>query len=163
MLPVSARHSDRVAASELDGLPALLLYPTVRRRLQTLSSGVRVRRVVALPLFFGPSDTVTSYIPEQLKLLQQKFRAVAFAISPPLACMCPYLCKRAINCWSAFAKHGSSPGAALTSGVAELGQILADRVHGALDAAGSQPDGPGETVVPHPWTFICLLCTNMQV
>jgi sirohydrochlorin ferrochelatase len=65
--PVSLQHADRVPASALGGQPASTFTPFVE---QCLRDGHR--RFVALPLFFGPSRALTSFIPQQLEPLQAR-------------------------------------------------------------------------------------------
>jgi sirohydrochlorin ferrochelatase len=58
--PVSLRHADKVSASLLGGAPANTFVPFLQSRLRR-----NERRFIVLPLFFGPSRALTSYIPEQ--------------------------------------------------------------------------------------------------
>jgi sirohydrochlorin ferrochelatase len=70
IMPVSLQHSDRVPAAALDGRPALLLAPALR---QLLESGQR--EFVTIPLFFGRSRALTSFIPQQVAELAAEFGA----------------------------------------------------------------------------------------
>lgn len=63
--PVSLRHADRVAAEKLDGSPAHILESFLFAQ---LSHGVR--DFLAIPLFFGVSRALTSFIPNLLESLQ---------------------------------------------------------------------------------------------
>lgn len=65
---VSLRHADKIAAQELMGKPASVLLDYLRNRLQ---SGQR--NFIVLPLFFGLSRAITSFIPEQKQLLDAEF------------------------------------------------------------------------------------------
>jgi sirohydrochlorin ferrochelatase len=64
--PVSLMHSDKVPASALDGLPA-----------QTIDAGLREAasrgfgRILILPLFFGPSAALTTYLPRRIAAARQ--------------------------------------------------------------------------------------------
>ena len=66
VVPASARWSSRVPAEELGGVPAELFEPALRRLLRgTMREGALCdAEVTVLPLFIGPSRTVTSFIPE---------------------------------------------------------------------------------------------------
>jgi len=62
--PVSLLHSSAIAPDALEGRPAELLEPALRRALEE-----GVRSVVLLPLFFGPSAALTEYVPGRLDAL----------------------------------------------------------------------------------------------
>jgi sirohydrochlorin ferrochelatase len=66
--PVSLMHSDRIAASELNGETAWIFEPFLRQR---LSQGERT--FIILPLFFGPSRALSRFIPDQIQALQEEF------------------------------------------------------------------------------------------
>lgn len=66
--PVSLQHADRVAAAALDGRPAQVLAPALRA---LLDAGER--EFVVLPLFFGRSRALTSFIPQQAAELASEF------------------------------------------------------------------------------------------
>ncbi len=66
--PVSLLHADQVAADQLDGYPAEILEPALRR---LLSAGVR--DVILLPLFFGPSRALTRFVPDTAAVLSREF------------------------------------------------------------------------------------------
>lgn len=66
--PVSLQHADRVSAEALDGRAANILTPFLREQLATGQ-----RQFVILPLFFGVSRALTSFIPEQVALLREAF------------------------------------------------------------------------------------------
>lgn len=68
--PVSLQHADRIPAEQLGGTPAEVLPQFLRRQL-----GQGVRDFVTLPLFFGRSRALTSFIPEQVALLAREFGA----------------------------------------------------------------------------------------
>ena len=57
--PVSLLHSSKVPASELDGVAARVVKPTLRRLIAT-----GARKFVFVPLFLGPSRAITDYLPE---------------------------------------------------------------------------------------------------
>lgn len=57
--PVSMRHSDRIAADRIDGIPAETIEGALRARAEA-----GVGRVTILPLFFGPSGALTSHLPD---------------------------------------------------------------------------------------------------
>jgi nucleoside-diphosphate-sugar epimerase/sirohydrochlorin ferrochelatase len=64
VVPVSARWSNRVDPKELDGRPAELLSDAVDRLKRQ-----GIYRFVLVPLFFGPSKTIRSFIP---KIMSEK-------------------------------------------------------------------------------------------
>ena len=57
--PVSLLHSSKIPASELDGVAARVVKPTLRRLIAT-----GARKFVFVPLFLGPSRAITDYLPE---------------------------------------------------------------------------------------------------
>ena len=57
--PVSLLHSSKVPASELGGVAARVVKPTLRRLIAT-----GARKFVFVPLFLGPSRAITDYLPE---------------------------------------------------------------------------------------------------
>ncbi len=57
--PVSLLHSSKIPASELGGVAARVVKPTLRRLIAT-----GARKFVFVPLFLGPSRAITDYLPE---------------------------------------------------------------------------------------------------
>lgn len=106
--PVSLQHADRIAAADLGGRPAEVFRGFVDARLREGE-----RDFVVLPLFFGPSRALSSFIPQQVAELTDihgEFRVSIADVLVPL------------------------PG-----GEPRLAEILADNVRSALgdaDAAG---------------------------
>ena len=86
VFPVSARWSDRVRAEDLGGRPAELLLPALRR-----AAALGFAEAIILPLFFGPSDTVCVFCPEQSRIVTTEAPGFTVRIAPPLICPCPYL------------------------------------------------------------------------
>jgi sirohydrochlorin ferrochelatase len=66
--PVSLQHADKVPPDELGGRPAQVFTPFLREH---LAAGER--EFVVVPLFFGKSRALTSFIPEQVAELEQAF------------------------------------------------------------------------------------------
>lgn len=66
--PVSFKHANRIPASEIDNQPAQVFYDFMHDQLSTGE-----RDFILLPLFFGNSKALTSYVPEQVRLLEDKF------------------------------------------------------------------------------------------
>ena len=60
--PVSLLHSSGVAAEALEGRRAELLEPAL-----VAAGGGGLGEAVLVPLFFGPSDALTSYLPERIE------------------------------------------------------------------------------------------------
>ena len=65
---VSLQHADRIDPELIDGRPAQLLADYLRQHLQAGE-----RQFIALPLFFGLSRAVTSFIPQQQTALEAEF------------------------------------------------------------------------------------------
>lgn len=63
--PVSLLHSSKVDESELGGVAADTLMPFLRKKREM---GVNRFRIV--PLFFGPSEAITRYLPERVEALR---------------------------------------------------------------------------------------------
>ncbi len=80
--PVSLLHSSGIDPKLLDGRPAEILVPVLEKR---LASGQN--EFVVLPLFFGPSQALTVYVPENVARLQAKYPALDFRLAPPLHAM----------------------------------------------------------------------------
>jgi sirohydrochlorin ferrochelatase len=81
VIPVSLQHANKIPASVLNGQSADTLLPLLERR---LLQGERA--FIILPLFFGPSRALTSFIPEQLSRLRMKYGEFQVSIAPVL---CP--------------------------------------------------------------------------
>ena len=77
--PVSLLHSSAIPASELEGRPAEILEPTLRRR---FAEGRR--DFVIVPLFFGRSAALTDYIPERVRALSATLSGLSVRVAPPL-------------------------------------------------------------------------------
>lgn len=78
--PVSLLHSSGIAATELDGRPAVILEPALRTR---AAAGTRQFHLV--PLFFGPSRALTDYLPARVAALRATFPDLTVRLGPPLA------------------------------------------------------------------------------
>lgn len=78
--PVSLLHSHRVPAADLEGRGAEIFVDAVRQR---WAGGTR--RFLILPLFFGPSGAITSYLPQQVKALAAELGSLDVDISDPVA------------------------------------------------------------------------------
>jgi sirohydrochlorin ferrochelatase len=77
--PVSLLHSSGIDPKLLGGQPAEILLPALEQR---LAAGQN--EFVVLPLFFGPSQALTVYIPENIARLQAKHPALHIRVAPPL-------------------------------------------------------------------------------
>jgi len=66
--PVSLQHANHIDAEELGGITANTLEPFLRGQLQAGQ-----REFLALPLFFGKSRALTSFIPETINRLAAEF------------------------------------------------------------------------------------------
>lgn len=63
--PVSLQHADRIPSEELDGVAAQRLETFLQERLR-----LGVRDFLAIPLFFGVSRALTSYVPNLIESLR---------------------------------------------------------------------------------------------
>ncbi|HEY5550937.1 MAG TPA: CbiX/SirB N-terminal domain-containing protein [Opitutaceae bacterium] len=73
--PVSIRHSNRIPPEQVDGLPAEVVEEALAKR-----AAEGVQRVTVVPLFFGPSGALTSYLPE----VARRFPQVEVRVCPTL-------------------------------------------------------------------------------
>ena len=77
--PVSLLHSSAIPAADLDGLPAENFEPALARRLAEGQSNYLV-----VPLFFGPTQSLTSLLPESVAKLKYKYPDLRVVVAPPL-------------------------------------------------------------------------------
>ncbi len=77
--PVSLLHSSGIDPKLLNGSPAEIFLPALEKRLAAGQS-----EFVVIPLFFGPSQALTVYIPEQVSRLRTKYPPLKIQIAPPL-------------------------------------------------------------------------------
>ena len=103
--PVSLLHSSGISPERLAGPPAEILGPALERR---LAAGQNEFTLV--PLFFGPSEALTVYVPETLQRLGKKHPALRVRLAPPL--------------------HAAGDG--------RLARILADLVRAELDVVSAE-------------------------
>jgi sirohydrochlorin ferrochelatase len=66
--PVSLQHTHKIPAESLGGIAADTFHPFMAQRLAQ-----RDRRFIVLPLFFGPSRALSSFIPDQVTRLSAEF------------------------------------------------------------------------------------------
>ena len=79
--PVSLQHAESIPAGSLNGRPADTFVPFMRQRV-----ALGERSFLLLPLFFGPSRALTSFIPEQVGHLEAAFGPIDLRLAPVL---CP--------------------------------------------------------------------------
>jgi hypothetical protein len=77
--PVSLQHSDVIDPESLDGVAADVFPDYLRRELEAGE-----RSFVLLPLFFGQSRALTSFIPDQKSLLEDEFGVFELRLASPL-------------------------------------------------------------------------------
>ncbi len=77
--PVSLLHSSGIDQKLLGGQPAEILLPALEKRLAAGQS-----EFVILPMFFGPSQALTVYVPENLQRLRVKYPTLNVRVAPPL-------------------------------------------------------------------------------
>ena len=114
--PVSLLHSSAIKPELLDGQPAEILVPALERLLAAGQNSF-----LLLPLFFGPSQALTVYLPECFERLKKKFPEMRVTVAPHL--------------------HSSAD--------PRLARILADQVRAEIErpvAVGGalRPDLPGD-------------------
>lgn len=63
--PVSLQHADKIPAEKIDNRPAEIFGPFISAQLEKGE-----RNFIVLPLFFGASKAVSSFIPDQISQLQ---------------------------------------------------------------------------------------------
>jgi len=107
--PVSLQHADKIPAEDLGGAPAEVFPSFLRARLER-----GARDFVVVPLFFGRSRALTSFIPEQVGLLAAEFGPFALRQADVLVPM--------------------------PDGEPRLADILADHVTQCSAALGCDPD-----------------------
>ena len=74
--PVSLQHADDIDTSQLNNVPADTIYHFLYQQLEQGN-----REFIVIPLFFGLSRALTSFIPEQVKLLEEKFGAFSLKLA----------------------------------------------------------------------------------
>jgi len=79
--PVSLQHAEGIPAESLDGKPADTFEPFMAQRV-----ALGERRFLLLPLFFGPSRALSSFIPERVGHLEATFGPIDLRLAPVL---CP--------------------------------------------------------------------------
>jgi sirohydrochlorin ferrochelatase len=77
--PASLQHADRIAPDQLDGSPAQLLSSFLSIQLEHDN-----RNFLAIPLFFGLSRALTSFIPNLIESLQIKYGNFRFNLADVL-------------------------------------------------------------------------------
>lgn len=73
---VSLQHADVIEPHQINNIPANTFYSFMQQQLKQGN-----REFVALPLFFGMSRALSSFIPEQVRLLEKEFGAFNFKIA----------------------------------------------------------------------------------
>ncbi len=66
--PVSLKHADRIPAERLNDLPAQIFHAFMSQQLEQGQ-----RDFILLPLFFGKSKALTSFVPDEIATLKQQF------------------------------------------------------------------------------------------
>lgn len=74
--PVSLKHADRIAAEKLDGKPAQIFQQFMKKQLSEGES-----EFVLVPIFFGESKALTSFVSDEVGLLKQLFGNFKFDIA----------------------------------------------------------------------------------
>lgn len=78
--PVSLQHADKISPDRLDGLPANTLEPFIREQLE---SGER--NFILIPLFFGESRALTSFVPTTMKALAESHGTFTWSMADVLS------------------------------------------------------------------------------
>lgn len=74
--PVSLKHADRISVEKLDGKPAQIFRTFMQKK---LSDGEA--EFILLPIFFGQSKALTSFVAEEVDLLKQEYGEFKFEIA----------------------------------------------------------------------------------
>ena len=74
--PASLRHADRINSDKLDGSLALTFTPFLTERLE---AGCKKFRLI--PLFFSQSGAITSFVPEQINLLERQYGGIDLTVT----------------------------------------------------------------------------------
>ena len=74
--PVSLRHSNRINAGDLQGIPAETFTPYLRKQLS-----VEPTRFIVIPLFFAMNSALSEYVPEQLQILKSELGEIDIQIA----------------------------------------------------------------------------------
>lgn len=155
--PVSLLHSSAIDPAELDGRPAEILEPALRRR---FAAGVR--EFVIVPLFFGPSAALTEYIPERVRAMAADLpgltaRLTAPVIDPTLPedtrvaailadqVRATVIARHLSRPWVILVDHGSpqpAVGAIRERVAADLRRLLGDEARVVLAASMERREGP---------------------
>ena len=77
--PVSLLHSSAIPEAELGGQPAEIIEPAIEQRLRKGCNNFLI-----VPLFFGPSNALTDYLPRRLAALKEKRIPFVVRLAPPL-------------------------------------------------------------------------------
>ena len=77
--PVSLLHSSGIDSQLLNGRTAEILFPALERRLEQ-----GYNEFIIVPLFFGPSQALTVYVPDNLSRLRKKFTHLRVTLAPHL-------------------------------------------------------------------------------
>ncbi|MBK1835578.1 sirohydrochlorin chelatase [Roseibacillus ishigakijimensis] len=64
--PVSLLHSTKIDAADLDGVPAEIFEPFIKKKRKE-----GVHRFLVTPMFFGPSAAITEYLPQRVTALRE--------------------------------------------------------------------------------------------
>lgn len=73
---VSLRHADRINSDKLEGKSAQTLIPLLTQQLRAGH-----KQFILLPLFFAENAAITSFIPDQQKLLEAEFGEIELTIA----------------------------------------------------------------------------------
>ena len=128
---VSARWSSRVHAADLGGKAAELLPEALRRLGESSKAGSEGGHgtfdVIVLPLFLGPSETVTTFCPAEIRTATAAYPGLNVRLAPPLVCPCPYLARML-------------PAANRARGPDDrIARLIQQRVDEVVDAKGLKP------------------------
>ena len=66
--PVSFNHSDRIPSKDIEGKPAQIFSQFMTKRLTQGET-----EFILLPLFFGQSKTLSTYVPKEVRSLKERF------------------------------------------------------------------------------------------
>ena len=77
--PVSLLHSTKVDPAELDGEPAQIFEPFLKRRLEE-----GVFSFLIVPFFFGHSAAIYEYLPQRVREMRASWPDLEVRVAPPM-------------------------------------------------------------------------------
>ncbi|MBK8476310.1 MAG: cobalamin biosynthesis protein CbiX [Opitutaceae bacterium] len=119
VVPVSLLHSHKIAAAELDGVPAPVIEPWLK-----VQTEAGMREFLVVPYFLGPSRALTEYLPARVAKLRMSWPDLMVRVAEPL-------------------------GAGGEGAVDQLAAVLEERVRAELARVAGGDERPAVAMVDH--------------